>query len=326
MNVNRIDIPENDIYELDKKLLSLLLKDKSSGRNIIWATDNYLSLGKGYSNDDKITVKSITGRNCGIVKPRVKKSKQERQDRIREKAEVFTPAWLCNRQNNLIDNKWFDSKNMFNTELSKGWSVTETAVPFPSPSGKGWKDYVTSLRLEAACGEAPYIVSRYDTVSGDMIELSKRIGILDRKLRVVGENTKTEKTWFKWALEAYKSVYGYDWQGDNVLLARENLLATFIDYYAAKFLKFPKTYMLLEIAEILAWNIWQMDGIKYVIPNSCHKTEKQDITLCGIETKEQECLGCEKNDAFLHNGIYCKIRDWKAGKTIRFVSMIADER
>ena len=84
--------------------------------------------------------------------------------------------------------------------------------------------------------------------------------------------------------------------------------------------------MLLEIAEILAWNIWQMDGIKYVIPNSCHETVKEYITLCGTETEVQGCVGCEKNDIFLHNGIYCKIKDWKAGKTIKFASLIADGR
>ena len=34
--------------EKDDKLLNILLKDKSSGKNIIWATDNYQSKGEGY--------------------------------------------------------------------------------------------------------------------------------------------------------------------------------------------------------------------------------------------------------------------------------------
>ena len=36
---NKVDIKENDVLELDKALLPLLLKDNSSKENIIWATD-----------------------------------------------------------------------------------------------------------------------------------------------------------------------------------------------------------------------------------------------------------------------------------------------
>lgn len=37
------------------------------------------------------------------------------------------------------------------------------------------------------------MVSRYDTVTGETISISQRIGLLDRKLRVVSENTETEE-------------------------------------------------------------------------------------------------------------------------------------
>lgn len=77
-------------------------------------------------------------------------------------------------------------------------------------------------RIEVSCGEAPYLVSRYDTVTGDPIELFSRIGLLDRKLRVVTENASNESEWLKWAYRAYESVYGFEFQGDNLLLAREN--------------------------------------------------------------------------------------------------------
>ena len=36
-----IDIKENDLLKIDPELLSILLKDKTTGNNIIWATDNY---------------------------------------------------------------------------------------------------------------------------------------------------------------------------------------------------------------------------------------------------------------------------------------------
>lgn len=41
MGKNQIDIKENYLYRLDREIMSILLKDRSSGKNIIWATDNY---------------------------------------------------------------------------------------------------------------------------------------------------------------------------------------------------------------------------------------------------------------------------------------------
>ena len=255
MEENRIDIKENYIYKLDNELLEILLKDRSSKKNIIWATDNYAHKGLGYQFSDEITIMAITGYKGGVVKPRTEKSKKEQADRIRDKAEVFTPSWICNKQNNLVDNAWFGTDFVFNEETEKTWISTTEPIVFPTATGKTWQDYINDVRLEITCGEAPYLVSRYDTVSGYMIELSQRIGLLDRKLRIVSENTHTEKEWLKWAIKSFQNIYGYDWQGDNVLLARENLLFTFIDYYKAKFDKEPDIDILKKIAEILSWNI-----------------------------------------------------------------------
>ena len=180
---------------MDNELLTILLRDRSSGKNIIWATDNYSSRGYGYQSYDHITVEAITGYHGNIIKPRTEKSKKEQTDRIRDKAEVFTPSWICNKQNNLVDNAWFGTDFVFNEETDKTWVATTEPIVFPTATGKTWQDYINDVRLEITCGEAPYLVSRYDTVSGYMIELSQRIGLLDRKLRVVSENTQTEKEW-----------------------------------------------------------------------------------------------------------------------------------
>ena len=40
-------------------------------------------------------------------------------------------------------------------------------------------------RMEITCGEAPYLVSRYDTTTGEPIPIGRRIGLLDRKLCVI---------------------------------------------------------------------------------------------------------------------------------------------
>lgn len=317
-----IDLKENYLNRLSKDILAILLKDHSSGKNIIWATDNYSHKGIGFQKHDTIEMSAITGFNGNTVKPRITKSKKEQAERIRQKAEVFTPTWICNKQNNLVDNAWFGMDAVFNTEEEKEWSDTQGKIPFPTPSGKTWTDYVENTCLEITCGEAPYLVSRYDVVTGEYIELSHRIGLLDRKLRVVAENTGTDSDWLKWARIAFQNIYGFDWQGDNVLLARENLLLTYIDYYKARFSIEPSVDLLLDIAEIISWNIWQMDGLKYVIPESCIETDDGQLSFFEEQKKPKPCPGCLKNEPFAHTGIYCRIKDWKANKTLKFVSLL----
>ena len=323
MDNSKVDIRENAIYHLAPKLLEILLQDHSSSKNIIWATDNYASRGYGYQCCDPITIETITGYNGRIIKPRTEKSKQEQTNRIRNKAEVFTPSWLCNKQNNLIDMAWFESEtSVFNHESNDGWVTTVSPIPFPTASGKSWKDYIADIRLEISCGEAPYLTSRYDTVTGESIAIPDRIGLLDRKLRVVSENTAKEKDWVRWAIVAYKSIYGYDYQGDNVLLARENLLVSFMEYFNAKFKKDPDIELLCKVAEIISWNIWQMDGLRYVIPGSCEKGTESQMSLFDFAQEQPMCQGCAKNDPLAHIGIYCKIKDWETNQVVNFVSLL----
>ena len=245
----KADINENNILSIDPIVLSILLIDRTSNKNIIWATDNYKNKGIGYGENQTIESNLITGKNGNIIKPRIEKNKKEQQARAREKAEVFTPSWVCNVQNNLIDEAWFGYKDVFNKEINDGWETIYRKVKFPE--NKDWKEYIEDTRLEVSCGEAPYIVSRYDTVSGKVIPIKDRIGLLDRKLRIVTENTETKEEWLEWVEKAYKNVYGYDWQGDNVLIARENLLFTLVDYYRDKFKEDIDKATLIIFAEII---------------------------------------------------------------------------
>lgn len=319
-----VDVKENNIIQFDKELLTILLKDNSSKKNIIWATDNYCIYGKGFDIKDRITIKKITGKYGYVIKPRVKKNKEEQNKRIRDKAEVFTPSWVCNCQNNLIDNSWFERNNVFNTEDNNGWITNKEKIKFPE--NKTWMDYIKLLRMEISCGEAPYLVSRYDTVTGKTIDLDERIGLLDRKFRVLNENVDDHDTWIEWSKEAIKSIYGYDWQGDNVLLARENILYTYSDNYKYKFHKKPHANLIKEIAKIISWNIWQMDGINYVIPYSCKNEKYIEYTIFGEDDKSNECIGCKKNNINEHNGIYCKIKNWETNRANKVINLVNRRR
>lgn len=316
--LDKVDIKENYIYQIEKKLLEILLKDHSSNKNIIWATDNYQLKGNGYFFKDQITVKNITGRNGQIIRPRIKKSLKEQAKRIKDKAEVFTPSWICNEMANHFDNAWFEKENVFNTENDKIWIPNSKKIEFPSTEGKTWKDYVGLRVLEISCGEAPFLVSRYDTVTGEWLEINQRIGLLDRKLRIINENVDHEKEWVETVIEAYKSTYGYEWQGDSLLIARENLLFTFIDYYFEKFGIYPISDYLIEIAKIISWNIWQMDGLKYVIPESCKSVPKLQMSLFDEENELEECPGCVNNNNNRHTGVYCKVMNWATKRSIKF--------
>lgn len=156
---NKVDIKENDVLKYDNQLLTILLKDNSTKQNIIWATDNYVSYGSKYTANEQITTPLISGKSGNIIKPRVEKNKREQIARVRDKAEVFTPSWICNKQNNLVDKAWFEAENIFNIELVNGWTTQARPIPFPSKTGKTWQDYVLEERLEVSCGEAPYFLT-----------------------------------------------------------------------------------------------------------------------------------------------------------------------
>ena len=308
-----IDIKEEQLLSIDTELLSILLKDNSSGKNIIWATTDYQQNGIGFEFGSEITINKITGNYKELIKPRSKKSKEEKEVRARNNAEVFTPSWICNEQNNLADDAWFGRKNVFNTSSDKKWITNYNKIKFDKNT---WQDYIKSTRLEISCGEAPYLTSRFDTVTED------RIGLLDRKLRVVSENNSDKDEWIKWSIIAVKSVYGFDWQGDNVLLARENLLYTYIDYYYYKFNEKPNIQLIKDIANIISWNIWQMDGIKYVIPNTCKNEKITEITLFGDITNEYTCEGCKTGNNKKHKGVYCKIMNWETNRKVKFETLL----
>jgi hypothetical protein len=229
--------------------------------------------------------------------------------------------------NNLIDEAWFERKTSpFTVEGHKSWRATRKPIVFPKKLKKTWLDFVTEVRLEITCGEAPFLVSRYDTTTGEVIPIPERIGILDRKLRIVTENVRGKpKEWLKYAKMALKAILGFEWQGDNVLLARENVLWTILEYYKYYCSSKPISHDdLLELADIVSWNIWQMDGLKFVVPMSCKPIEIKTPLLDGtIETHTKPCPGCAKkhilDGAEFHNGIYSKIMDWGTGEPHEFV-------
>ncbi len=328
-----IDIDEQDwLEQYGKEVVERLLWEHSREQDkgddgemhhhhIYWATDMYESNGNGFRFFDEIEMENITGNFRKLVRPRADKSKEEQEKRTRDKAEVFTPSWVCNAQNNLIDEAWFGQPNIFNTtnENDHTWQATEGKIPFPTKDGKTWQDYVADTRLEMACGEAPYLVSLYDTTTGEPIPIHNRIGLLDRKLRVVNENADNSADWIFWAKVAIKNTYGFEWQGDNLLLAREAILKTFIEYYEQFAAEHNLTYRtptnrtLQTVAYIISWNIFQMDGITKTLPMSGEK-EKEYQTLQAPSLFDDPAPQAETvrgSNKIQNKRIFAKVADWR---------------
>lgn len=241
-------------FDFIQDVLDTLLKDKTTGKNIIWATKNYEHFGSEYSFNSELTVSSVLGLNNQELQPRVHKSKEYQKGRTKERAEVFTPSWVCRDMNDFCDAEWY--------------GVEKDKLYYKFDKKHTLKKYIGLRKLEITCGEAPFIVSRYDAATGKSLSINDRIGFLDRKLQVINENINDSIEWLKFVKMAYNSSYGYEYQGDNLLKARLNLLITFVEYYGYKFKAIPNKKDLKTISEIISKNIWQMDGLKYTVPNS----------------------------------------------------------
>lgn len=237
-----------------RTFLPVLLQDHTTGKNIIWATDPPPELGVGFA--DEITLEQLE--KVQFV-PRVQKRIADQKKRTSKKAEVFTPTWVCKKMADVAE------KDLV---------------------GKDWKEYINKTCLEITCGEAPFLVNRYDTVTGKKIPVPRRKGLFDRKLKCVNN-------WFDWnvwtwhdvAEDATKTTYGYEWQGDSLLFARANMLLTWRENFKWLFGIEPDAGKVREMAAIISWNVWQMDGLKKTVPGT---------------------------------DIPCKIKDWKTDKEILF--------
>ncbi|WP_243342427.1 restriction endonuclease subunit M [Anaerococcus sp. AGMB09787] len=291
-----------------RSTLKRILKDKSTKKNIIWATNTYKNLGPAFDDKNEISYKLI--KNGFVIKPRTSKSNEDQLERTKQKAEVFTPSWIVNHMNNICDEQWFGRKNVFNTEKENSWEPIEDKISFPI--GKTWKDYIDSTRLEITCGEAPFLVSRYDVATGEYISPTiLRIGVLDRKLRIVNENTQTKEDWIKWAIRAVESCYGYEYQGDNLLLARINILLSFAEYFEERWGEKVANPILLKLSNIISWNLWQMDGLTDTVPFGAPFEEAHQINIFELGKKEDK----EKE------ATYCRIYDWRANKSVKFMDL-----
>ena len=236
---------EDDIWTRMPRVLEILLLDRTTStaetaRNIIWANDNYKEFGAdAYAATAPIRPELIMGNHGKLIMPRALKTAELQKTRTKTKAEVFTPAWIVKMQNDTVDANFKDDD--LETYTRRTW-------------------------LEITCGEAPYMATRYDMETGEVIPIPERVGFVDRKLARINAEVADNTEWQRLVELAYKASYGFEWNGDSLLLARENLLYTYRDYHVEKWGEPPTCGLLEEIAEIISFNVFQMDGLNFTLP------------------------------------------------------------
>ena len=283
----KVNISENNLRDKMPSVFNILLIDrtkstKSCTQNIIWANENYIKYdAEKYSPTSEIRIELITGEHNNIIQPRALKAADLQKKRTKAIAEVFTPIETLKEQIDEID------KNYQNDDL---------------------ETYTKRTWIEITCGEGPYIVTRYNVVTGNFIYLDERVGFLDRKLKRINKECDIKDKWKELVNEAYKATYAFEWNGDSLLLARENLLYTYFDYYYDKWNSEPSLEDIEEIALIISYNIFQMDGLKCIIPLSDVETQKNE--QLNLFNKIEKIIKKTPNK----KGQYVKIMNWKKNK------------
>lgn len=248
-------------------LLDIFLKDRTTGQNIIWASG-------GKDEEEEIKVEDVV--KC--IKPRWLKNKEDRKQRTRSNAEVFTPSGIC--------------REMVKTLRAKGFNSE--------------KNLLTSICLEITCGEAPFVASRYDMETGESIAVEDRFGLLDEKLKCAGEKENTFEAYRDLALRALSSVYGYEFQGDSLFMARINVFMDFVEHWKKGWKSNPDYEILKHAAEVISWNFWQMDGLSRDFLPPLKTAKKPCTAIPGMEFNRGKC------------SLPCRIRFWDSGEEVEF--------
>lgn len=282
------DVLENDIRINMPHILEILLIDRTTStlktqKNIIWANDNYKNYNTlAYAATAQIKPELITGKRGSLIMPRALKTTELQKKRTKTKAEVFTPTWIVKKQNDFVDREY--KTDDLETYTRRKW-------------------------LELTCGEAPYMATRYDMGTGEIIPLGERVGFLDRKLARINREVTDKAEWQRLVELAYKASYGFEWNGDSVLLARENLLYTYRDYYIEKWDEPPIYGLFKDIAIIISYNVFQMDGLTYTIPLT-EKREKVQMFQLSLFDLD----GSKKEEWTIIPGKRVKIMNWDTNK------------
>lgn len=279
-NHNTMSLP---FFTPEQSIIEILLIDYTqSGKS----TTHFKNIVHANENQKQTPIKF---KDISALRPRFAKQQGQQKLRTKQRAEVYTPSWIVELQNSAVDQE-FSSLTL--------------------------DEYVDKLWLEITAGEAPYITSRYHMDSGEFIPLNQRVGFLDRKLARINQEITTVEDWLDYAKRAYQATYGFEYQGDSLYIGRMNAFLTFIENYHQQFDDLPPFDWQIQIAKIVSWNIFQMDGLSYTKP----ETEEIEIEDTQLD------LFVEVSPKIKKNKVDVKIMDWQLNKKVLFKSLVENNK
>jgi len=249
-----------------------LLRDARTGKNIIFNTSEYKGLGDGFQPGDEVKADINGHKIADWLRPYFARPKDAQKKAKKKYAEVVTPPWLVCYMLNQYERETFGQEIMFSCDPE---SKTYGRIPMVNILSR----YIDLTGCEIACGEAPFITTRYDLKTGDRIELGRRCGILDRKLALVRMWVYAEDAIPYFAFKCLRSTYGYELRGDALAIARWNVYQTFEATFIASLGRILRPEERAEAIDIIAKNIYQYDGRQYGLRDfkkTRGKTQVQD--------------------------------------------------
>lgn len=277
-----------------------LLMDRTKRAPIVWGNLAYAHLGEAYAPQAPMGLTGLLANDAAILQTRAQKAEVMQSTRTRRYAEVFTPIWLCSQMIDCIEAD--------GAKLVPGGAESSLEKPL---TAKNWRKNIQATWLEITCGEAPFIVQRYDSTTGRAIELENRRGILDRKLQIVGANAANETEYLEYAFKALKSCYAYELQGDSLLIARINILLSFEFYVKERLQRRMSSNEYAEAIDIISWNIWQMDGLKRCLPFAKNNLQANLFDWLNGKSKKSPQIP-----------YYCQIYNWKNRQAVSYDDLI----
>ena len=121
---------------------------------------------------------------------------------------------------------------------------------------------------------------------------------------------RTDGKWSDSQGNTYTQVLDYEFQGDNLLIARINVLLSFVEYMQDRLKRFPTKKEVNKILNIIAWNIWQMDGITGLIPFGKPQEIMEDLFKDNYNDTVDKFVSDE-----------CRIYDWRSKCSLTYNSM-----
>ena len=117
-------------------------------------------------------------------------------------------------------------------------------------------------------------------------------------------------------MRAVEASYGYEYQGDNLLIARINVLDTVSAYKEDSWDEQLSPDEARLVARIVSWNLWQMDGLRGCVPSEWDVPEEDPqmsmFDLEGFLDEPEEDDGEPEQPTLFAEP--CMVYDWRARK------------